>query len=88
MGREERETKKVQEIGKFNVKITLLFMNPSGELMQEEIPCRTWIHQGPFLALTLFDGTLRVVCLQLYMGFSINELDPEEFKREEEEITN
>ena len=86
MGKEERATKKVQEIGKYNVKITLIFMRPSdGNIMMEAIPCKTWVHAGDFLALTLFDGTLRLVCLKNYMGFNVNELNPEEFTSDGEQ---
>jgi hypothetical protein len=86
MGKEARESKKIQEIGKYNVKITLLFMRPNdGNMMTEAIPCKTWVHSGPFLALTLFDGTLRLVNLSRYMGFSVNELNLEEFKEDGEQ---
>ncbi len=63
MGKEERESKKVQEIGKYNVKITLIFMGAQSKMLQEVIKCKMWIHAENFLAVTLFDGTLKIVCL-------------------------
>lgn len=84
MGKEAEAKKKLQEIGKYNVRISLLFMGPDGRMMMEAIPCKTWQQVQNYLALTLFDGTLRVVCLDQYHGFSVSELDMDEFKSDGE----
>jgi hypothetical protein len=51
------------------------------EFMQERINCKTWNHAGPFLALSLFDGTVRIVCLQQYHGFNISPITQEDEAR-------
>ncbi len=77
MGKEERANKEQSQVGKYNVCITLLFMKPDGNMVVEPINCKTWMHAGQFLALTLFDGTLRIVCLEQYHGFNVNLLSEE-----------
>lgn len=74
MGKEERAKKERQEIGKFNVCVTLLILTPNG-LMSEPINCKSWNHAGNYLALDLFDGTMRIVCLNQYHGFSISPIN-------------
>jgi hypothetical protein len=81
MGKEEKERVSQETIGKYNVCITLLFRNENMEFMQERINCKTWNHAGPFLALSLFDGTVRIVCLQQYHGFNISPITQEDEAR-------
>lgn len=85
MGKESREREEQETIGKYNVCITLLFMTDEG-FMQEAINCKTWNHAGNFLALSLFDGNLRVVCLERYNGFTISPIKQEETEDEESTI--
>ena len=80
MGKEARENKEIQEVGKYNVRIILLFMGAEGDMMQEVVDARTWMHAGLFLALNLFDGTLRCVCLNQYHGFSVSAIPPHDLE--------
>lgn len=77
MGKESRGRESQEAIGKYNVCITLLFKNAQDMFMQEKINCKTWNHVNQFLAIQLFDGTLRIVCLDKYHGFTISPIDPE-----------
>jgi hypothetical protein len=87
MGKESRDREGQETIGKYNVCITLLFAGEEG-MMQESINCKTWNHAGQFLALSLFDGTIRIVCLEQYHGFIISPIKHEESENEESSISH
>lgn len=88
MGKESREREETEAVGRYNARVTLLFIPVGEDYMKEEtVLCKQWVHAGPFLALTLFNGTLRIVCLQQYHGFTVNAIDQQTLENMHEEST-
>ena len=79
MGAEAR----AKQVGKYNVCVTLVYLI-NNYFVQESIDCKTWNHLGVFLALELFDGTLRVINLRMYHSFTISSIESDGMKKLED----
>lgn len=82
MGNESSRNARVREAGKYNIVIGLHFRAAnSNDMMEERIVCKSWEPRGPFLALTLFSGHLRIINISQYYGYTVSGIPEDELAK-------